>query len=280
MPLFWPAQLQLLLPLQAHTLLIKQQQKLQRDWSTVSSSFPQLTLEEYTHTWLLVSTRTFYYTPPNLPAEETPIADECLAIVPFGDYFNHTSEPNKGCKANYSPTGYEFILESMVEQGEELFISYGSHGNDFLLVEYGFLLPENLSDSVALDHVILPLFTPEQNKILEGADYLGNYVLNNQSGGADDVVCYRTTTALRLLCMPFRKWKGGLTKGFDDADSYQGQVIAMVRDALKTYRELAEQRLKQVSELDGSFGYQTDVLMMRWGQILVQLTAATDRIDA
>lgn len=283
MPLFWPPSLHPLLPPPALALLQKQQSKLSRDWIFISPLYSSLSLEAYTHAWLLISTRTFYYTPPNQPSEETPIPDECLAIVPFGDYFNHDAGTSPSTlKVSYSPSCYEFITTAPIAKGEELFISYGSHSNDFLLVEYGFILPleENDHDSVALDAVILPLFSKEQQKSLEGADYLGNYVLDRQVGDAcgGDIVCYRTIVALRLLCMPLRKWKRGLTSGFDDEDGFQGEVTLLVRKALETYTEMAEQKLKEITQLRDGSPSQRDVLTRRWEQTLEHLSAAMDRI--
>ncbi|KAJ9613983.1 hypothetical protein H2200_002119 [Cladophialophora chaetospira] len=292
MPLFWPTSLQDLLPPPALALLRKQQSKLHRDWTAVSGLYPNLTLEAYTHAWLLISTRTFYYTPPGQAAEDTPIADECLAIVPFGDYFNHsssssTSSPSSTTlKVNYSPTGYEFTTDAEVPAGAELFISYGSHTNDFLLVEYGFILPaaENAHDAVALDAVVLPLLSAEQKKALERENYLGNYVLNNHQEGEDEggseseVVCYRTTVALRLLCMPTRKWRRGLASGFDDQDGFPGEVTVLLGNALSSYIEMAETSLTMISQLDNGSASQRDMMTRRWDQILAQLMTVSHRI--
>ncbi|EXJ54410.1 hypothetical protein A1O7_09749 [Cladophialophora yegresii CBS 114405] len=357
MPLFWTPEAQHLLPPPGQALLRKQQSKLHRDWTAVSErgvAGSSLTLEQYTYRWLLVSTRTFYYT----PAESSPSsksrprgkskskskskshrrsksntathpgqprqADDCLAIVPFGDFFNHTASPPT-VKATYSASGYDFVVTSPhagpVEKGTELFISYGSHSNDFLLVEYGFILPEghNAHDALILDEVVLPLFDPEQTAVLEAAGYLGNYVLaaipsgsSNGGGGDDDdddddddnadglnppnedqngnecvkdaeveaeVVCYRTTTALRLLCMPFRWWKRGLECGFDEGDSFQGAVKELIGKLLRTYIDMAGQKIQQVAKLDdGAYADQKDVLTRRWAQILALLTAASKRV--
>ena len=317
MPLFWPEALQSLLPPASTALLQKQQHKLKRDWTAISSvpRFSHLTLEHYTYNWLLVSTRTFFYTPPNLPADETPETDECLAIVPFGDYFNHSpspsvtasstpsiTSPSTTCKVSYSPTCYEFLTPSTntapIAKGTELFISYGSHSNDFLLVEYGFILPleQNPNDALSLDDAILPLFSAEQKKLLSAADYLGNYVLNhhlddededdgmngdaNDEYTASDLACYRTTTALRLLCTPFRKWKRGLSRGFDDHDAYQSQVDSLLHQVLEAYLEKAEQRRQKVLLVDVEKDWipQKTVLVTRWDQILAQLKTAKRKL--
>ena len=209
---------------------------------------------------------------------------------------------------NYSPTGYEFQTVTQTERGQELFISYGSHGNDFLLVEYGFILPlsETTHDGLALDEFILPLFSPEQKKLLKGADYLGNYTLNQQpdtnpedenvNGHLPDdfsdtwtddspLTCYRTTTALRLLCMALRKWKRGLTHGFDDNDTYTPRILELLAQVLGKYKALAEERLEKIATVeteaeDGEgWSEQKDVLRRRWGQILVQVKGALGRLE-
>ncbi|KIW62641.1 hypothetical protein PV04_10798 [Phialophora macrospora] len=317
MPLFWAPEAQHLLPPAGLALLRKQQAKFRRDWLAVSTcgAFPALSLEEYTYRWLLLWTRTFYYTPPTskprssarLPrarVRSTPKskssanparpAEDCLALVPFGDFFNHTAG-TPTVTATYSASGYEFVTGAAgpIAAGTELFISYGRHSNDTLLAEYGFILPDgdNNHDAVLLDEVILPLLSPAQTAELEAAGYLGNYVLgatspsgsaldDDENGNENDteVVCYRTTTALRLLCMPFRRWKRGLSCGFDDEDSFQRRVNELVGKVLRTYIDLAAEKIQQVSRLDEVFADQKDVLTRRWAQTLALLTAATKRI--
>ncbi|EXJ61184.1 uncharacterized protein A1O5_11976 [Cladophialophora psammophila CBS 110553] len=276
MPLFWPPELQELLPQPALALLRKQQGKVSRDWNVVSAAFPQLSDDAYRHYWLLASTRTFYYTPPDMKPEDTPEADECLALVPFGDYFNHS---DGGCKVSYSATGYEFKLDQAVRKGEELYISYGNHPNDFLLVEYGFILAENKWDEVSLDTVILPLFSDKQSEMLEEAGYLGNYVLETPSMQDDEVACYRTRVALRLLCMPLKTWNEGVMYGVDDDDEYQSAVHGLLRQALKAYVDIVDKSLEQIARLEVGLASQRDVLRRRWEQIGIYLTTAIDRLE-
>lgn len=68
-------------------LLHKQEKKLKKDWSRVMGVFPNASLERYTHYWLVVNTRSFYFEPPG--AKKVPARDDCMALCPFADYFNH-----------------------------------------------------------------------------------------------------------------------------------------------------------------------------------------------
>jgi hypothetical protein len=78
----------------------------------------------------------------------------------------------------------------ITEKGEEIYMSYGPHSNDFLLVECqfpccsfrvteihmyvdGFYLDDNPSDGVYLDDIILKDLTPPEKDDLAGQDCLG-----------------------------------------------------------------------------------------------------------
>lgn len=80
----------------------------------------------------------------------------------------------------------------VTEKGEEIYMSYGSHSNDFLLVECqfpsvpfkshvikihiyidGFYLDNNPSDGVYLDDIILKDLTPSEKEELAGQDCIG-----------------------------------------------------------------------------------------------------------
>ena len=68
-------------------LLHKQEEKLKKDWATVSGVFENASLQRYTYYWLIVNTRTFYFEPPGV--KKPPSRDDCMALCPFADYFNH-----------------------------------------------------------------------------------------------------------------------------------------------------------------------------------------------
>lgn len=270
MPLLWPSELQSLLPPAAILLLEKQKRKFSRDYTAVSVAFPSLSFNIYSHHWLLVSTRTFYYTPPDMKPDEVPDSDECLALVPFGDYFNHS---DNGCKASYSASGYEICAYEPIEKGQELYISYGNHSNDFLLVEYGFILEENRWDEISLDDVILPLFSEKQKKMLKDEGYLGSFLLDKET------VCYRTIVALRLLCMPLRKWRRSLANGFDEDDIYQRPVNELLLRPLGSYLELVDRKLQHISMVVAGTSSQRDIVRKRWEQIRILITTAISRIE-
>lgn len=257
LPYWWESKLQRLLPDAAVRSLVQQKDKLGRDWNLVSKKYPTLVRDEFEYFWFLVNTRTFYYT--DQASDEVKDPNECLAMMPFADYFNHASS---ACKVTFSTEGYHFTAQHKIKRGEEIFISYGQHSNDFLLAEYGFTLEDNECDTVLLDPVLLPLFDDGCKAILKSQNYWADYLLD--ANGA----CYRTQVAIRLLCMPQKSWLKSLEQGVDENDDYQKNVDGVMQKCLKKYVLMARKRLNQVAKLDERFSFQKDVLRQRWEQIL------------
>jgi hypothetical protein len=286
MPLLYPASLRQLLPPAAALLVTNQERKLALDWGAVHSAFPSLEYEKYLHAWLLINTRTFYFAPPtNTKGKPTPVPknrDDCMALNPFADYFNHTATPaphTQPCSVAFtvssSFSGYKITSSVPIAKGKEIYISYGNHSNDFLLAEYGFILDddENQWDEIPLDEYILPLFSSAQKDNLKDAGFLGKYVLDTKE------VCYRTQTSLRILCMPVGRWQR-IAEGFEDGEKYQGEVNTILCKSLKKYQKDVQKSAKQVAALGEGLPEQTQTLGRRWRQIDLLLQTAIDRIQS
>lgn len=297
MPLTWPASLQSLLPAGASRLLDKQRAKFDKDWETVSAAFPiegkgktkgggvskECTRKEYMHAWLLVNTRTFYFVTPK--TERLPKEDH-MALQPVADLFNHTDRD--GCHVAFDHTeSFTFRTTRAYEKGDEVHISYGSHSNDFLLVEYGFVLARNHWDEVHLDDVILPALSRRQREELEDVGFLGNYVLDN------DTLCHRTQVALRQMAVTGRY--GGLTvdewrkfvSGLDDGEKSQAKVDALAVGLLEKYEATIKTKEKEVRKLrfqeeDGDEDMnesRRETLLRRWEQIRGLVKATIERLE-
>lgn len=260
LPLAWDHRLRKFLTKRALELLLKQEAKFNKDWSMVQQSsllssrsdgkgdetseeervelIKMITRDDYLYAWLLVNTRTFYHETPKTKKFKK---EDRMVLQPVADLFNHTSyDPSadekegnkKTCSVAFSPTAFTITTTRPYNEGEEVYICYGNHSNDFLLVEYGFLFDENVWDEVCIDDAILPLLDqhqptpvgqsqqpkkitrrlnergkkdpkstseqqpPKSRKILlEETGFLGNYNLDprNPTG------CYRTQVALRAI---------------------------------------------------------------------------------
>lgn len=267
MPYTWEPALQILLPPGAKTLLENQQKKFSKDWTTACKAFPKLDQKRYLYNWLIVNTRTFYWTIPGI--KKIPPPDDCMALNPFADYFNHADE---GCLVEYGPTGFKISCDRVYEKDEEVYISYGNHSNDFLLAEYGFILSRNKWDEVLLDQIVLAELSARQQDQLEEVGFLGKYVLDQHT------VCHRTQVALRLLCMPLKSWYR-FVNGEDDGEDDQADANQVLLKILTKYENQAKEVSEQVMSLKVGLVGQRQIVDRRWKQILAILRAAINRIQ-
>lgn len=190
-----------------------------------------------------------------------------MALNPFADYFNHSSQ---GCKVEFGPDGFEITSNQVYKKGEEIYISYGKHSNDFLLAEYGFIMDENDSDQLLLDEAIIPNMNVDQLELVKDAGFLRNYVLDKEA------VCYRTEVALRVLCVPERRWQRFVT-GEDDGESDQANVDELLFKGLKLLETKALDTIDQLSSLKTKEVPQAETLMRRWNQVLLLLKTSMER---
>lgn len=295
MPLTWPASLQALLPIAARQLLDKQRAKFEKDWGYVSAAFPfeskgkgpgiqaDCTRDEYLYAWLLVNTRTFYFVTPR--TERLPKEDH-MVLQPVADLFNHTDRD--GCHVSFDHAeAFTFTTTRAYDKGKEVHISYGRHCNDFLLVEYGFVLERNEWDEVCLDEAVLPALTRTQKEELDAVGFLGNYVLDHET------VCHRTQVALRILAVTGRY--GGLAmdtwrkfvNGLDDGERSQAKADALLVGLLEDYEENIKSKVKDAKKLQFEDGdgpedlneSRRDLLLGRWAQIRKLVKATVERLE-
>ncbi|KAF2679448.1 SET domain-containing protein [Lentithecium fluviatile CBS 122367] len=271
LPLHWPQERQDLLPNAANVLLQNQRTNLEKDYLSIHPFFPSIPKPLFTYTWLIVSTRTFYWAYPDLPPQHRSLpkkraqltADDCYAMCPFMDYFNHSSI---GCYPAASAGGYSVTADRDYKAGEEVYVSYGSHTNDFLLAEYGFILEENTHDSLPLDHLILPQLSAEQERVLKEDGFHGKYTLSP----GEPTICHRTQAVLRLLTLPERRYTAFIS-GTDEGASDQAKVNDYLIGLLVKYERQIMGILEEVEGIEAEpkskWVEQKNVLLRRWKQI-------------
>lgn len=270
MPAYWPPELRDLLPDGAKAVLAQQIAKIDKDWKQVSAAYPDMAKDDYLYSWHLINSRTFYHVTPKT---EKLHKDDRMVLQPVADLFNHDSE--RGCSVAFDANDYTITTKHSHEDGDEVFIQYGSHSNDLLLVEYGFTLPgsTNKWDETLLDAYICPLFNAAQKKKLEDAGFWGDYKLD-----AETPVCYRTQVAVRLLLLNDRQWKqvvSGRRDEEQDKDAANKELLAILRRYEKDIRSA-------IREIDGSKIGEASMrlaLRGRWAQLREIVAAAMSRIE-
>ncbi|RAK92629.1 SET domain-containing protein, partial [Aspergillus costaricaensis CBS 115574] len=252
-------------------LLKAQETRLRKAWDIVVRVFPETDKELFTYHWVIVNTRSFFYL---LPGAEMPEdRNDAMALVPFADYFNHS---DVACNVKFDGEEYVFRAAKEYNEGEEIYMSYGPHSNDFLFTEYGFYLDTNASETLYLDEIILQDLNASKQEELEFHQYYGNYQLTSEG------VCYRTEIAAGLTYMPLRLWQdyvlGYSTDGVDEKMS-----AAVIRGWIGVYIKEADEAMARLEDL---YIAQTEdqgvvrMLLKRWRQIRALCEEAIDRMSS
>jgi hypothetical protein len=272
LPLAWNDRaLHRYLPKPAQALLNKQQSKFGRDWSAIQQSPLAVSIpkqDDFLYFWLLTNTRTFYHDSPQMAKLPK---DDRMVLQPVADLFNHA---DAGCEVAFTADGFTITADKEYAEGDEVYICYGKHPNDLLLVEYGFVLAENRWDEVCLDDAVLPELSRQQKAVLDERGFLGNYVLDQST------VCYRTQVALRLLCVPVGKWERLVYEGEDGGEAVQQEVDGLLAKILRKYRGKVEETIQELEELGDRQSWQQEVLSLRWQQIRRLVNQTIERLEA
>ncbi|KAK0749578.1 hypothetical protein B0T18DRAFT_437070 [Schizothecium vesticola] len=278
LPIAWPSALLPFLPQPALDLLAKQSANFARDWALFQAHplfpragvTPSITRIDYLYHWLLVNTRTFYHDLSWSTSTRLPAGDR-MALQPVADLFNHA---DAGCGVAFDEEQFIISADRDYDEGEELFISYGAHGNDFLLVEYGFVLERNRWDEVELDEVLLPELTKRQKGLLEEKGFLGNYVLDAETE------CFRTQVAVRLLSMPLvRDWERFVDEEEEGSEEVQRRADRILVGILRTFLDKVWAVKAELEEVTTGEEGQREMLMNRWRQIEGLLEATIRRLE-
>ena len=106
--------------------------------------------ESFLWAWFTVNSRVVYISPQENFHHNILLSDSnSIAMVPFLDMLNHSN--NARIAATFSlENGYE--LKSLVsyKKYEQVYIHYGSHDNLKLFLEYGFIIPNNINDTIPI----------------------------------------------------------------------------------------------------------------------------------
>ncbi|QDS71218.1 hypothetical protein FKW77_010391 [Venturia effusa] len=270
MPFTWSPNQQDHLPPAVQALLKHQRSKFDRDWAALDGEISENLKDLYEYYWLIVNTRCFYWTYFKKAKDaakkgKSLSRDDCMALCPFADYLNHADE---GCTFHYDTKGITVVCNRDYAAGEEVVVSYGAHSNDYLLVEYGFILQENKDDSTKVDHIILPMLTKAQATFLEQHDYLGDYTLDSAG------VCYRTQVALRSTFTSAKRMEQFLAGGWD-GEKDDAKVATIRNNILQEFQDEIEAKLAELVEMEDSAVVST--LVMRWEQILAMTEAVLEK---
>ncbi|KAH7309811.1 hypothetical protein B0I35DRAFT_482550 [Stachybotrys elegans] len=270
MPICWPEPLQKLLPPTAQALLAAQQVKFNKDWARVAASYPDMSKADFLYSWLLVNTRCFFHTTKET---EKLHRHDHMVLQPVADLLNHS--PEGYCVGNFGSDFFTITTTRDHAAGEEIFIRYGTHAGDALLVEYGFspASATNRWDETCLDRYLCPRFKAPQKAKLEEVGFWGKYMLDAETA------CYRTHVAIRMLVLPEDLWWAVLD-GARDEDEDQALVNKELLRVLRDYEKDLLSTLAAVDKLEAGTEEMRDSLRERWLQVGDLIVKAISKLQA
>lgn len=166
-----------------------------------------LTYEALRWAWCSVNTRSVFM---SHPAVKFLFGQDEYALAPCLDLLNH--RPDVQVKASFNDVTrcYEIRSVSGTVRYQQAFINYGSHDNQRLMLEYGFVAPCNPHSVVYVDtDLIADVLRGDRSldqkiKFLRENDFLHNLTVSSEGPS------WRLMTALRLLSLPqtlYHHWK-------------------------------------------------------------------------
>ncbi|XP_030636620.1 SET domain-containing protein 4 [Chanos chanos] len=200
--------------------------------------------------WCSVNTRTVYMEHPRR---------ECLsrdtdvyALAPYLDLLNHSPDVQVEAGFNKFTQCYEIRSIQGCPRFQQVFICYGPHDNQRLLLEYGFVAPGNPHRVAYVDPGVLKLCLKRDDKQLaQKLLFLrDNKFLENLTFGADGP-SWRLMTALRLLSLKpeqYSSWKNVLL-GAAVSHDREEWCIEMAHKLCRYLTEDTTKALEQLSRL-------------------------------
>lgn len=98
---------------------------------------------------------------------------------------------------------YEIYAKTGVKKGGQVFINYGPHSNRKLLIEYGFILPNNCHNSVKIESTLVYDMAAKFKRFLSKRmyDVITKYNLEATFFCSPNGLSWSLATALKLLCL-------------------------------------------------------------------------------
>ncbi|RIA90810.1 hypothetical protein C1645_693251, partial [Glomus cerebriforme] len=205
MPLNYGKEIFDLLPHNVKVDIESQRAKFEHDFAAIKNFLKshdvqsnRITRKDYLWGWLCVNTRCIY-----LETKNSDDVKDHIAIAPLLDFLNHTYEAKIKGEFNYVTQCYEVTTFTPYKKGNQVFINYGAHDNFFILMEYGFVIPNNPYNYVLLDKEYFDLSLPGETEIIrqEKLDLLFHYGFYGDYSLRISEISFRLLAALRLRVM-------------------------------------------------------------------------------
>uniref|UniRef100_UPI00398F7DA8 SET domain-containing protein 4 isoform X2 n=1 Tax=Pristiophorus japonicus TaxID=55135 RepID=UPI00398F7DA8 len=150
--------------------------------------------------WCSINTRTVYM--EHEQSEFFSREPDVYALAPYLDLLNHRPSAQVAAAFNQKSKHYEIRTVTKCRRYEQVFICYGPHDNQRLLLEYGFLAGSNPHSVVHVGKDILCSHLSQKDKLVNRKLLFlqDNGLLENLAFGLDGP-SWRLLTVLKVFCL-------------------------------------------------------------------------------
>lgn len=193
--------------------------------------------------WSTVNTRSVYMLNQPHPCVNLEPSESHMALAPFLDMLNHSDSAQISAGLNPVTGSYDIITHTSYNKYDQVFISYGSHDNQKLLIDYGFTLHHNVNCSYvfSLDTLKTLIWrlcktTGEWNRKL---NIFHEAKLNGKMVCSREGCSWSLVNAMRMFCLSWDELKKskraliGETISEDNNSLASRLLQSLITDALK-----------------------------------------------
>ncbi|KAG2736289.1 hypothetical protein G9P44_000379 [Scheffersomyces stipitis] len=189
-----------------------------------SSADEYIPVDLFLWAWMCINSRCLYMT---IPQGKTN-ADN-FTMAPYVDFLNHSC--NDECSILIDTTGFHVRTTTPYMPGDQLFLSYGPHCNEFLLCEYGFVIPhDNKWNDLDISAYIIPLLKPQHVEFLKENDYFDKYTMTNEG------ISFRTEVVLATVqenSPSVSRRLQALLNGIGDGATFKSHSHVLLKEIIK-----------------------------------------------
>ncbi|XP_054264747.1 SET domain-containing protein 4 [Macrosteles quadrilineatus] len=113
------------------------------------SVFKIFTFDSFIWAWFIINSRAVYICPERNSDHQLKLSDSnCLALAPYLDMFNHSNDAKVQAFVSEVDGHYRIQTSTPFRKNTQVFIHYGDHANLKLYLEYGFIISNNIHDTL------------------------------------------------------------------------------------------------------------------------------------
>lgn len=230
------------------------------------SFYDIITFPSYSWAYYTVNTRAIYINDKKQKCTLINVCeDDNLALAPFLDLFNHTSNTVAEANLVSVPDGkdyYQIVALKSYEANEQVFITYGSHHSLKLYLEYGFFIPQN-----PLDQVVF--YMHDVKKCFQVPTSVCNFITNHEfhKGMAfhREGLNYNAKNALFIVTSNTLKefiWKEKIYQDKFDKNDWQliNQSGSRILNHIKSEYSMCLTNMTKVVHRSGSFSIAVEIV--------------------